>query len=204
MIMDNTVILRKFEERDIDFIYKCKNDEKLNSMIVGLFSPMSYEEASLWVKNCMKGDRSDIKFWAIATNDAEKRIVGWTSLSQIDFINKSACQHGIVIGDVEYNDGTAMFESLLFTMKYAFESLNLHRLYCCCLSEHKVSPHMIMALGFVLEGEHRDAIFKNNRYYNILDYSILQTEYATLLSSGMYDIEVLTRKFIKSVKASKQ
>ena len=47
--MERTVCFRDFEERDIDFIYKCKNDEKLNSMIVGPWHPFTYEEAAKWV-----------------------------------------------------------------------------------------------------------------------------------------------------------
>ena len=44
--MEKTVCFRDFEVRDIDFIYKCKNDEKLNSMIVGQWHPFTYEEAA--------------------------------------------------------------------------------------------------------------------------------------------------------------
>ena len=43
--MDSTVLFRDFEDRDIDFIYHCKNDEKLNEMIVGQYHPFTYEEA---------------------------------------------------------------------------------------------------------------------------------------------------------------
>lgn len=73
--MPPTVIFRDFEERDIDFIYRCKNDEKLNSMIVGQWHPFTYEEACDWVHGCM-GEHETYKFWAIATNDEEKRLTG--------------------------------------------------------------------------------------------------------------------------------
>lgn len=201
---EKSVSFRKFEERDIDFVYKCKNDKKLNSLVVGNWHPLSYSESSQWVRNCMKGDRQDLKYWAICTNDIERRIIGWTSLSEINIQNSSACQHGIFIGDANYNDGTAMFESLLFTMEYAFDILKLHRLYGSCLSAHKVSPHMLFALGFRKEGEHIDAVKKNNIFYSVLDFSILNSEYETLLRTGMYDISVLSRKFVQSVKSSKK
>ena len=96
--MDNTVLFRDFEDRDIDFIYKCKNDEKLNSKIVGGFHPFTYEEAVKWVHGCM-GEHETYRFWAVCTHDDEKRIVGWVSISQIDRKNHSACFHGIVIAD---------------------------------------------------------------------------------------------------------
>ena len=200
--MDNTVCFREFEERDVDFVYRCKNDEKLNSMIVGQFHPLTYEEAERWVHGCM-GEHDAYKFWAICTNDDEKRIVGWVSLSQIDKENNSACHHGIVIGDNEYRDGTAMFETMLFSMKYAFEHLGINRLYGSCLSEHKISPHMLNALKFTLEGTLRQAIFKNDRYYDKLLYGILKNEYFVYKESGAFDLTALIIAFMDSIKSKK-
>ena len=62
--MERTVCFRDFEERDIDFIYKCKNDEKLNSMIVGQSKAFSYEDAVQWVHGCI-GSHDIFKFWAV-------------------------------------------------------------------------------------------------------------------------------------------
>ena len=101
--MEHTVIFRDFEERDVDFIYRCKNDEELNSMIVGPFHPFTYQEAVDWVRGCM-GEHETYKFWAICTNDETKKIIGWTALSKIDRINQSVFTHSIVIGDRNYQD----------------------------------------------------------------------------------------------------
>ena len=200
--MESTVLFRDFEERDIDFIFRCKNDEKLNSTIVGSWHPFTYEEAVKWVHGCM-GEHKTFKFWAVCTNDEEKRIVGWVSLSQIDFENNSVCHHGIVIGDNDYRDGTAMFEAMLFTMEFAFNVLNLHRLYGTCLSNHKVSPHMLNALGFNLEGVQREAVCRNGKYYDILEYAMLEEEYHSLINSGGFEPEQLVLRFVSSIKKSK-
>jgi len=197
--MEKTVLFRDFEERDIDFIYRCKNDEKLNSMIVGEWHPCTYEEAVNWVNGCI-GEHETYKFWAVCTNNEEQRIVGWVSLSNIDCQNQSVCHHGIVIGDNTYKDGTAMFEAMLFSMDYAFNTLQSHRLYGSCLSEHKTSPHMLNALGFVLEGRRRDAVSKNSRYYDLLEYAILESEYQERKSNGGYDLNTLIVNFIGSIK----
>ena len=201
--MFNTVTFRDFEERDIAFIYKCKNDEKLNSMIVGDFHPFTYEEAEKWVHGCM-GENDTFKFWAICTNDEEKRIVGWVSLSNIDSINRCVCHHGIVIGDNEYRDGVAMFEAMIFSMEYAFNRIKCHRLYGSCLSDHKVSPHMLNALGFKLEGVQRDAVRRNGRYHDILDYAMLEEEYQGLIESRAFDTEQLIMRFVRSIKSIKK
>lgn len=195
--MNTAICLRDFEERDIDFIYRCKNDLQLNSMIVGDFNPITYDGARKWVEGCM-GDHENYKFWAVCTNDEEKRIVGWVSLSHIDKKNKSACHHGIVIGDNEYRDGTAMFETMLLSMDYAFSVLKLHRLYGSCLSEHKVSPFMLLALGFSIEGRQREAVFRNGKYYDVLNFSIIENEYNEMRTQRRYDIENLIMKFVET------
>lgn len=198
--MKSTVLLRDFEERDIDFIHRCKNDAKLNEMIVGKYHPFSYDEAVKWVHGCM-GEHDTYKFWAVCTNDKEKRIVGWVSLSEINRENKSACHHGLVISDSSYRDGIGMFEAMLLSMEYAFNVLKIHRLYGSCFAEHKISPYMLTALGFTKEGERRDAICKNNRFYNLLDYAILETEYEEKMKNGHYVLNNLIHRFILCLKS---
>ena len=93
-----SICLRDFEEQDVDFIFRCKNDESLNEMTVGQFRKITYEDAQRWVDGCI-GKHETYKFWAICTNDTKKKIVGWVSLSDINYENHSACHHGLVIGD---------------------------------------------------------------------------------------------------------
>jgi len=195
-----SVCLRDFEERDIDFVLQCKNDDSLNEMIVGSSRKFNYEDAKRWVEGCI-GEHETYKFWAVCTNDDEKRIIGWVSLSEINRENRSACHHGLVIGDKSYRDGAAMFETMLLSMDYAFNSLKVHRLYCSCLSEHKISPPMLDALSFSLEGRRRDAVFKNARYYDLLDYAILDQVYYSCEEKGVYSLRKLFKNFIKSIKS---
>lgn len=197
--MDNTVCFRDFEERDIDYIYKWKNDEKLNSMIVGQFKPFSFEDAVKWVHGCM-GEHETYKFWAIATNDEEKRIIGWLSLSQIDKFNKKACYHGLVIGDREYNDGFAWIESYLFIMQEAFDVIKLNRLYGTHITEHKTSSFSIDMFYWTFEGVQREALYKNDRYYDLNNVSILKSEYDEHKSKGDYDIKKLLKHMVSLKK----
>ena len=185
--MESTVAFRDFEERDIDFIYKCKNDEKLNSLIVGQWRPFTYEEAAKWVHGCM-GEHETYKFWAICTNDDEKRIVGWVSLSNIDKENRSACFHGIVVGDKEYRDGMAWIESYLFIYQYVFEKLNFNRLYGSNIEDQKASTCIGYAMFEIPEGNARQAICKNGKYHNVIYMSILKDEYKQHKNNGDFEL----------------
>lgn len=197
--MDQTVIFRDFEERDIDFVYRCKNDEKLNSLIVGDYHPFTYEEATRWVHGCM-GEHNAYKFWAICTNDDENRIVGWVSLSEIDYVNQSACFHGIMIGDEKYRDGKAWIESFLFIYDYVFYHLKFNRLYGSCLEEHKASYCMTFAMCETVEGIARQAVYKNGKFNNVVYGAILKDEYFYHLKQGDFEYKKIIARLLAAKK----
>ena len=200
--MERTVCFRDFEERDIDFIYKCKNDEKLNSMIVGQWHHYTYEEAAKWVHGCM-GEHETYKFWAIATNDEEKRIVGWVSISNIDKVNRSACSHGIVIADPAYRNGLPWIEAILFIYEQVFEKMEFHRIYGSCRSDHRLSMQMAVAMYRHHEGIQREAIYDNGKYVDIHCSSLLASEYFEHKRNGDYEIMKIIRR-LSSLKKHRQ
>ena len=200
--MEKTVIFRDFEERDIDFIYHCKNDEQLNSLIVGQYHSFTREEAANWVHGCM-GEHETYKFWAICPNDEEKKIIGWAALSNIDKVNQSVSTHSIVIGDPAYNDGFAWMETALFLLEYAFERLGLNRVYGESLLGHPAS-NLIESLMFMTrEGVFRQAAFKNGRFYDISYAAILKDEYFAHKNAGDYELPKLIRRLKQLRKSSK-
>lgn len=201
--MDNTVSFRDFEERDIDFIYRCKNDEKLNSMIVGEFHPFSYEDAIKWVHGCM-GEHDTYKFWAICTNDGERRIIGWLSLSTIDPKNKSACFYGIVIGDPQYRDGRAWIESFLFLYHNVFVERGFNRLYGSCLTDNKASLYIAEAMLEKIEGVARQAVYKNGKFHDVLYAAILKDDYLSYLSTNEFEMGKILNRLMESRKTLKK
>lgn len=201
--MDNTVCFRDFEERDIDFIYRCKNDEKLNSMIVGQFKPFSREDAEKWVHGCM-GEHDTFKFWAIATNDEEKRIVGWAALAEIDKTNQSCSTHSIVINDSDYNDGFAWLETVRFLLQYSFEELHLNRVYGVSIVGHKMSNRIGKLMFMPVEGIFRQACCKKGKFYDLQSIAILRDEYFSHKEAGDYDMMKIIRRLRKILKEEKE
>lgn len=200
--MGHTVIFRDFEERDVNFIYRCKNDEELNSMVVGQFHPFTYEEALGWIRGCM-GEHETYKFWAICTNDDEQKIIGWAALSEIDYVNQSVATHSIVIGNPAYRDGFAWIETVLFLFEYAFERLRLNRVYGKSLLGHKAS-NMVEELMFMpREGLLRQAAYKNGHFYDVSYAAILKEEYYAHKNAGDYEMQAIIRRLKQLRKSSK-
>ena len=198
----NTVIFREFEERDVDFIYRCKNDEELNKLIVGQFHPFTYQEAVDWVQGCM-GEHESYKFWAICPNNEEKSIIGWTALSKIDRVNRSVYTHSLDIGDKNYQDGFAWIETVLFLFSYSFEILGMNRVYGESIIGNKASNLVEDLMFMTREGVFRQAAFKNGRFYDISYAAILKDEYFAHKEAGDYEMPAVIRRLKKLRKESK-
>ena len=194
--MEPTVIFRDFEERDVDFVYQCKNDEKLNSMIVGQWHPFTREEAVQWVHGCM-GDHDTYKFWAICTNDEEKRIVGWISISNIDNKAKRVHFHGIVIADPLYRDGFAWIESYLFILDYVFNTLSFDSVTGSCIIDHKYSTLISKALFFNVFEVEKDAVAKYGKTYDIEKHELFKKDYKVHYNNSEYDIMSIVMRINK-------
>ncbi len=195
--MESAVCFRDFEERDIDFVYKCKNNEKLWEYTVGEFHKFSYEEAVEWVHGCMRDDPT-YKFWAICKNDGTREIVGWCSIANIDYGEKTAEGHGIVIGDREYNDGFTWLESLLFIMKYVFETLCFDKLTTFWLLDHPISR--CLACFIKQDSSETIAIKKNGKKHNAELVSFTKEDYFKEKSSGNFEMRKLMQRIISYSK----
>lgn len=198
----NTVLFRDFEERDIDFIYRCKNDEKLDEKTTGHFHHFTYDEAVKWVHGCM-GEHETYKFWAVCTNDEEKNIVGWASLAKIDKENKSAFFYGIVIGDPNYRKGFPWIEIQQFVIDYAFQILNVNRLEFSCRADHPTSMYIGPVMFFKQEGLFRKALYKNGSYHDVAYFGLLRDEYMEHYQNGEYDLYSIIDRYAKIKKGKK-
>lgn len=198
--MEKTVYFRAFEESDAPLIHQWKNSDEINELTVGLNKKTCLEEDLDWVKARMRHQPYNC-FWAICAKDTDK-MIGWCCLTDIHYINSSANFSGIVIADKDYRDGFAWIETYLFIMDYAFERLNLNRLYGDCVMEHIQSNTIGGALFWQREGIKREAVFKGGRYYDVSMGSILRSEYFEHKEKGDYAIMNIIKR-IRKIKNKK-
>ena len=189
--MEKTVYFRAFEEEDAELIYKWMNDDELKKMSVGVNRRMCREEALDWVKSRMRDNRSQV-WWAICSKD-KGNMIGYISLSNIHYINRSADFSGIVIGDKRFQDGIAWIESYLFVYEYAFERLGLNRVYGEAIIDHTATQMMRKLMFSTLEGIKRQAVYKNGRFYDVSISSLLRDEYFDHKEKGDYDMTAILK-----------
>lgn len=197
-----TVYFRSFELEDAENIYKWMNDDRLLEMTVGLSRRICKQEAEDWIKNRMSHNPYQV-YWAICSKEND-RMIGYASLVNIHYINSCAETGAIMIGDPEYNDGAAWIEGVLWLMEYAFERLNLNRVYGESLVGHKMSNRIGKLMFFEEEGILRQAAFKNGRFYDLQLIGILKDEYFAHKQAGDYDFMKVVKRLRRILKEEKQ
>lgn len=197
-----SIYLRPFEQDDYILINKWRNDQKLQKYTIGTFRYVSSEIEKEWVHAKMINNVNE-KYWSICLNQDPERMVGYTSLNEIDYVNRTAHAGGLVVGDKEYQDGVIAFEAVVMKLMYAFDELNLNRLTSRCLKEHPFTPYFLLALGYKYEGCRRKAVFKGGVYHDVLDFAILRSDYYEVMQECEYRIKDLVKKFTCFAKSSK-
>ena len=164
------VILRAIEKQDLPYLKKLMNDPENEKFVVGWSIPVSDSGQEEWFAKINKSN-STIRF-AI---ELDKEFVGTCILSNIDWKNRNL---GINIKILsEYKGRGIGKDTIITSIKYAFEELNMNRIEANILEYNVPSISLFEKCGFKKEGCKRKKIFKNNIYIDLLEYSILKDEY---------------------------
>ena len=116
MLKGKTVYLRLFESGDYEKTYLWHNDYDLMRTTSGNFRFVSKEIERKWVQSKTENNQKDIYLAICAIENDE--MIGWYSISNIDYINRKCFCSGVVIGDKRYSDGDAYREAGSLAFKY--------------------------------------------------------------------------------------
>lgn len=182
MLKGKTIYLRLFESDDYEKTYVWHNDFELQKSTCGPLRLVSKEIEKNWVLSKVNNNQKDI-YLAICLIENDE-MIGWYSISDIDYLNRKCHCSGILIGDKRYRDGMAYQEASSLAMSYIMDELNMNRASGSCLREHIMSRANMEARYWKLEGIERQAIYKNGRYHDICHYAILREDYIAHLSDS--------------------
>ena len=113
--------------------------------------------------------------FTIIDKETEKT-VGIVGLHQPNWQIRSV-EYSIHIGEKEALGKGLSSEATDFILKYAFETLNLYKVWLGVNEANKKAIHFYEKKGFVHEGILRAEIFRNNRYFGSMRMSMLKEEY---------------------------
>jgi RimJ/RimL family protein N-acetyltransferase len=172
------VFLRAFEIEDFKLINQWRSDPEVTKLLGGNVFFVSSEREKKWIEEKIYGDATSL-YLAICLVE-NKRMIGYLSITSIDFRNQKA-EIGIIIGQKDlWNLGYAR-EALRLGLEYLFTQMNMQRVYAYVLREHETSLRLFDRAGFTREGILRRNIFKNNHFQDMVLLSILRDEFVPFL-----------------------
>ncbi len=166
------VELRELREGDMVLLNKLLNDPEIAKNVVGWSKPITMYEQMTWFHNLH--DDSNIRYTIADVKDLDLAY-GTAIISDIDFKNGS-CGINIKIDNAFQRKGFGK-ESLSLLINYIFNELNLNRINAEILEYNIGSQKAFESLGFIKEGEKRQAIYKGGKYNDLYIYSLIREDY---------------------------
>ena len=166
----DSIYLRALNENDVNGPYSLwLNDPIINEYNSHGRFPISEKQLLDYVISKTKSS-SDLVL-ALIAKDSNKHI-GNISLQNINWIDKNA-EIAFLLGDLEYTGKGIMFQAGTLLINHGFKVLNLNRIYCGTSSKNIGMQKLAKKLNMNKEGVRKEAIYKNGKYIDIIEYGIL-------------------------------
>ena len=146
VLKGNLVYLTPMSYDDCEDFLRWRNSDFIKSFFI-YRKDITLEEQKKWIRE--KVETGHVLQYIIWDRNANKKI-GCVYIQNIDRESKEA-EFGILIGEQEYVGGGRGTESARLLIDYAFEKLNLERIYLRVLKDNDRARRSYEKVGFVLE-----------------------------------------------------
>ncbi|MSU00246.1 GNAT family N-acetyltransferase [Tissierella pigra] len=175
------LIIRKFKFEDIPNKIKWINDSK-NNTYLHYDLPLEYDKTCAWFeKNKDRQDRFD------AVIEYNGIPVGLIGLLSIDYKNKKAEDY-IVIGEHQYKGKGIATRAGHLNQLYAFEDLQLNKVYAYTEVENEKAMKLDLRRGFEVEGCLKQDLYMNGRYIDRYCLGVYKDKY--VIPEGVFREDV--------------
>lgn len=162
MYITDSITLRPFEKEDLPKYRQWINNAEIASLIDRVL-PVTETHHEIWYKKLL--DDSSAVVFAVMRNDTSDYI-GNVWLWNIDIRHRKA-EVRIVIGDKSVAGKGFGIEALTLLSWFAFEKLNLHKLYAYVLMSNLRAIKAFERAGFSAEGVLKEDRYVNGRYEDV-------------------------------------
>ena len=164
------VTLRPLATGDLRRCVKWFSDPQVTQFL-GRNAPVTLAEEERWFRDYVR--RADEQIFAI---EIEGKHVGNLGLHKVDRVHRKA-DLGIVIGETTYWSRGFGTDALQTALGYGFEHLGLNKVSLDVLEVNVRAIRSYDKCGFVREGVHREDVYKDGRFLNVVRMSILAREF---------------------------
>lgn len=174
-IMGEKLYLRPLGKSDINERYLgwINNPEVTEHMATGAF-PSTIEKLEEYYRGMTTSHNHVIL--AIVDKDSHTHI-GNITLNDIEWVNRRA-NLGIMIGDRDFWGKGYGTEATRLMIRYAFDRLNLHKLWLGVNASHTSAIRLYEKVGFEVEGRSKDGCYRNGTYHDSIIMGITAEKYS--------------------------
>lgn len=177
MLAGKVARLRPLRAADRTISVRWRNDPQIRDNILGYRFPVTEEMEADWIDGVLK-DQSRSRLVLAIEDKTDGALVGFVYLNGIDWFARNA-EFGILIGDRSRQGKGLAKEALALVAGYAFETLNLDKLYLRVAAFNETALRLYRTFGFVEEGVQRQQAFVDGRYHDVVLFGLLRNEYET-------------------------
>ncbi|QIL50569.1 GNAT family N-acetyltransferase [Weissella coleopterorum] len=162
--------IRPLEKTDLSYIYDQENSRK----IMALWFEEAYtsfdELQTLYDKHVL--DQTERRFVV----EEDSQFIGVVELMEIDSLHRNT-EIQIIINSNYQGHGYAQ-EAMKAGLDYAFNVLNMHKVYLYVDVDNSPAIHIYKKIGFIEEGRLRKHFFAEGHYHDSLIMGIFKEEYS--------------------------
>jgi RimJ/RimL family protein N-acetyltransferase len=169
------VTLRGLEVEDAVEILRHFNDLEVRRFLATSHY-IAKEEEEQWIRTTWEARRKgEAHIFGIELNEP-RQLVGTCGLHNISAIHR-ATELGIAIWNKQYWGKGLGTEALILLLHYGFNILNLHSVYLTVIEDNVRAQRTYLSAGFKSAGRHRQAVYQDGTYKDLLLMDILADEY---------------------------
>ncbi len=173
-LVSERLYLRGLENSDVQGQYPhWLNDEILTQYLEHHVYPYSKAAAIEYI-DTLRHSRDRIMLAII--NKVNNNHIGNVTLSNISTLHQSA-EFTILIGDSSVHGKGYAKEASLLLFNHGFNTMNLNRIWCGTMDTNFSMQRLALSLSMQQEGKKRQEVYKNGRYNDTIQYSLLKEEF---------------------------
>ena len=175
-IISERLLLRAIEESDLEMIHQWSNDPRIASHLAAIHLPSSFYQQKKWFED-MQSQKDTFRLAIQLIEDGT--LLGYIGLWHINWFDRIA-EFGFLIGDPENHGKGYGTEATRALIRYAFETLDLMRIYTFVLETNLPSLRSCEKSGFKVEGLARSHAFRDGKRVNVVLLGVLREDFYNL------------------------
>ena len=163
--------IRPYQPSDVDALARLANNPKVAANLTNIFpSPYTRADAEAWIAQNANPDA--VVSWAVIWRG---EFAGGIGLQRKNDVYERTLLIGYWLGESFWGRGIAT-QAVRAVTQHAFNDPNVLRLEAGVFSFNPASARVLEKAGYIMEGRHRQAAWKNGAVADILMYARIRTD----------------------------